>query len=85
MMKHVDIIKALNSLVPGKEWTLTGDNYADLIWLSTGKAPTLAEIETEIANLVAKESAAKEAKEIEKTALLAKLGITADEAKLLLT
>jgi hypothetical protein len=84
-MTHIDIVKALNSLKPGKEWTLSGDDYADLVWLSTGNAPTLAEIEAEIAALPAKEAAAELAKATEKAALLARLGITDDEAKLLLS
>jgi hypothetical protein len=79
-MTHEQITKAIQSLKPNAEWTLTGDDYANLIWLSTGKAPTLAEIEAEIAALPAKEAA----KIAAKANLLAKLGITADEAKLLL-
>jgi hypothetical protein len=79
-MTHEQITKAIQSLRPNAEWTLTGDDYANLIWLSNGKAPTLAEIETEIAALPAKEAA----KIAAKANLLAKLGITADEAKLLL-
>jgi hypothetical protein len=79
------IAKALLNLKPGCEWTLVGDDYENLTWLSTGKAPTLAEIEAEIAALPAKEVAAQSAKETEKAALLARLGITADEAKLLLS
>jgi hypothetical protein len=74
-MTHEQITKAIQSLKPNAEWTLT-----NLIWLSTGKAPTLAEIEAEIAALPAKEAA----KIAAKANLLAKLGITADEAKLLL-
>jgi hypothetical protein len=84
-MTHQQITKAIQSLRPNAEWTLTGDDYANLIWLSNGKAPTLAEIETEIAALPAKEAAAQSAKENDKAALLAKLGITADEAALLLS
>jgi hypothetical protein len=84
-LTHIQIVKALNSLKPGAEWTLSGDNYEDLNWLDTGKAPTLAEIEAEIAALPGKEADAQAAKESEKAALLAKLGITDDEAKLLLS
>jgi hypothetical protein len=84
-MTHIEIVKALQSLKAGAEWTLSGDNYSDLVWLSAGKAPSLAEIEAEIAALPAREAAALAVKESEKNALLAKLGITADEAKLLLS
>ena len=84
-MTHMEIVKALKNLKPNAEWTLPGDDYADLIWLSSGKAPTLAQIEAEIAALPAKEAAAQAAKESEKAALLAKLDITVDEAALLLS
>lgn len=80
-MTHEQITKALISLTPNAQWTLTGDDFDNLIWLSEGNAPTLAEIEAEIASFPNKESA----KIAEKAALLAKLGITADEAKLLLS
>jgi hypothetical protein len=39
-MTHEQITKAIQSLRPNAEWTLTGDDYANLIWLSNGKAPT---------------------------------------------
>jgi len=84
-MTHSDIIKALHSLTPNAEWTLSGDTYADLEWLSSEKKPTLAEIEAEIAALPQREAALKLEQETNRAALLAKLGITADEAKLLLS
>ena len=84
-MTHIEIVKALNSLKPNSEWKLIDGDYENLIWLSTGKAPTLAQIEAEIAALPAKEAADQATKETEKAALLAKLGITADEAALLLS
>jgi hypothetical protein len=84
-MTHIEIVKALNSLKPNSEWQLIEGDYSNLIWLSTGKAPTLGEIEAEIAALPTKEAAAESAKATEKAALLAKLGITDEEAKLLLS
>ena len=33
MTTHKDIVKALNDL-GAKEWTLSGDNIADIVWLS---------------------------------------------------
>jgi hypothetical protein len=84
-MTNLEIVKALISLKPNAEWTISGDNYEDLIWLSNGNPPTLAEIEAEIALLPTKEAAAQAAKASEKAALLERLGITADEAVLLLS
>ena len=80
-----DIVKALLSLCPNAEWTLLGDNYVDLVWLSHGKAPTLAEIEAEIALIPAKEKAEADAAVAARAALLNKIGITEDEARLLLS
>ena len=83
-MIHADIVKALENLKPGAQWTLSGDDYADLIWLSDGNPSTLAEIQAEIALLPAKEKAKTDKAIADKAALLAKLGITADEFKTLL-
>lgn len=84
-MTHQEITEALANLCKSKEWTLSGDNYSDLIWLSDGSAPTLAEIETEIAKLPTKKAEARATKEAQKAAILEKLGISEDEAKLLLS
>lgn len=84
-MTHNDIIKALQSLTPNAEWTLSGETYGDLEWLSSEKKPTLAEIEAEIAAIPQREAALKLEQETNKAALLAKLGISEEEAKLLLS
>jgi hypothetical protein len=85
-MTHAEITQALFNLCLGKEWTLSGDNYADLVWLSDGAAPTLEEIVAEIFLLPAKKAekeaevlAAKAAAE----AKLAALGLTTDDLKAL--
>ena len=78
------IVKALNNLVPNAKWSLVGDDYADLVWLSDGTKPSVADIEKEIAAIPAKEAKAEADLHAKKAALLAKLGITADEAALLL-
>jgi hypothetical protein len=84
-LTHNEIVKALHSLRPGAEWTLSGENYENLNWLSTGSAPTIAEIEAEIALLPAKNKAETDKIAADKNALLIKLGITEDEARLLLS
>ncbi len=84
-MTNEQIVKALSNLKPTAEWTLVGDDYSNLVWLSSGNPPTIAEIEAEIAALPAKEATAKAQRAAEKVALLARLGITEDEAKLLLS
>jgi hypothetical protein len=80
-MEHKQIIAALKNLAPDAEWTLNGNDYDDLIWLSEGSKPTKAAIQKEIDSLPAKANSNVEAK----AELLAKLGITAEEAALLLS
>ena len=84
-MNNETIAKALTNLVPDAEWTLSGDDYSDLNWLSDGTPPTLASIEKEIAAIPAKEAKAKADAETAKADLLTKLGITAEEAVMLLS
>lgn len=48
MTTHKEIVKALNDL-GAKEWTLSGDNIADIVWL-TDDVKTEAEIKAAIAN-----------------------------------
>jgi len=77
MATHREIVKALDDL-GAKEWTLSGDVIADIVWLSDDKK-TEAEIKAAIAKPLPDKAAA------DKAAILAKLGITADEAKMLLS
>ena len=50
-MKHEEIIRALNVLIPGTEWTLSGDDFADIVWLKEGQPKaTLEQVQAEIAN-----------------------------------
>jgi hypothetical protein len=41
----MDISKVLSRKFQGSEWTLNGDEYAGLTWLSEGKAPTEKQLE----------------------------------------
>ena len=47
----MDISKILTRRYPDAEWTLNGDSYSGLNWLSEGDAPTLAELEAEWAQV----------------------------------
>lgn len=50
-MTHKEIIVALSHIRPNAEWTLSGDDYSKIEWLDDNQTqPTLAEIQTEIAN-----------------------------------
>ena len=81
-----DLAKAIRLIKPNSEFSYQNDDYATIKWdVLEGDAPTQAEIDAAIKKIEADEiaQAAKEAND--KAALLAKLGITADEAKLLLS
>jgi hypothetical protein len=41
----MDIALILSRRYAGTEWSLNGDNYAGLTWLSEGKAPTEKQLE----------------------------------------
>jgi hypothetical protein len=47
----MDIPMILSRRYPGAEWTLNGDTYDGLTWLSEGEAPTFAELEAEWATV----------------------------------
>lgn len=50
-MKHEEITRALNVLVPETKWMLSGDNFENIVWLDeTEPKPTLQQVEAEIAN-----------------------------------
>ena len=53
-MKY-DIPAALQSLKPGSQWTLRGNDYSGLEWMDSGQQPTKQEIFDKIAELDAAE------------------------------
>lgn len=78
--------EAIKRLRPSAEFSYTDDDYSTIQWhVLEGKAPTEAQIESEIAKIKAAEITEAETKSIAKAALLDRLGITADEAALLLS
>ena len=80
----MDITAILSKKYFGSEWTLNGDSYEGLTWLSKTSKPTEQELLDqwdEVKKLIADEIAQKATA---KAALLERLGITADEAALLL-
>jgi tRNA A37 threonylcarbamoyladenosine synthetase subunit TsaC/SUA5/YrdC len=79
----MDIAMILETKYAGKQWHLVGNDYEGLTWLETTDKPSKATLESlwpEVQTIIANAKTAKDAKI---TALLAKLGITADEAALL--
>jgi hypothetical protein len=80
------LVKAIKSLTNNAEFTLSNGNYSTIEWyVLEGTAPTQVEIDAAIKQIKADEIAAETKAEADKAALLAKLGITADEARLLLS
>ena len=85
-MESSYLAKAIKKLHPTAEFTFTEADYSSIEWnLLDGDAPTKAQIDSAIEQVKADEITAKAKGEADKAALLAKLGITADEARLLLS
>lgn len=79
------LTKAIKSLRPTAEFSYTEDDYSTIKWdVLEGDAPTQAEIDAEIKRIKAAEVKAEAEKAAKKAALLERLGITEEEAKLLL-
>jgi hypothetical protein len=83
----IDYSKILLKNYVGKQWTLNGDSYDGLIWLSDTPKPSQSELdalwESTQAAVAAQEQAANDIK-ASALAKLSALGLTADEIKALL-
>jgi hypothetical protein len=79
------ITKAITKLKPTAEFSFTDGDYSSIKWDKLdGVAPTQAEIDAAIKVIEAEDKAATAQRVADKAALLERLGITADEAALLL-
>jgi len=84
-MNNKEICEVLLQIRPGAEWRLSGDSFAGLEWLDkTHTKPTEAEIEQGWLNYQATRNKQIAEAKAKREALLDRLGITDDEAKLLL-
>lgn len=84
-MKKNYLVEAIRSLKPNAEFSFVENDYSTIKWdVLEGTAPTQSEIDAAIEKVKADEIAESENKAAEKSALLARLGITDQEAKLLL-
>ena len=80
------IVKAINKLRPNSEFSFVNNDYSTIKWDKLkGDVPTLAEIEAAVAEIVAEDNLLATQRLTNKAALLERLGITADEAALLLS
>jgi hypothetical protein len=79
------LVKAIRHLHPEAEFSFTNNDYSTIKWdVLEGDAPTQAEIDAAIEQIKIDEAQAEATKAAQKQALLDKLGITEDEARLLL-
>lgn len=79
------LAKAILSLKPGAEFKLENDDYSTIEWIVLeGSAPTEAAVNAEVERLIAADETSAAAKAEAKAALLDRLGITEEEAKLFL-
>ena len=77
---------AIKKLRPSAEFSFIDDNYSTTKWdVLQGDAPTEAEINAAIEQIKADEAQAQLDKAAKKQALLERLGITTEEANLLLS
>ena len=80
----MDISKVLSRKFQGSEWTLNGDTYEGLTWLSEGNAPTESELQKLWPTVQAEIAAEVQAKEDARLSAIAKLGVlglTVDEVQ----
>ena len=80
----MDITQVLTKRFPDTEWTLNGDDYTGLTWLSDTPKPTLKTLEGLWADVQAEIAAEAQAKVDAKASAVAKLqalGLTVDEVQ----
>ena len=80
----MDIPAILSRRFEGSEWTLNGDDYSGLTWLSEGKAPTETQLEKLWPTVQAEIETENQAKIDAKASAIAKLqalGLTVDEVQ----
>jgi hypothetical protein len=80
----IDYPAILTRHYQGSEWTLNGDEYTGLTWLSDTPKPSQEELDGLWDATVALMEQEKADKQAAREALLARLGITEDEARMLL-
>lgn len=82
----IEMTKAIYSLRPNSEFSFENNDYSTIQWdVLEGDAPTLAEVQAAIKEIKNQELSNKIARDKTKAALFDRLGITQDEAHLLLS
>ena len=76
---------AIRKLKPNSEFSYQNDDYSTINWIVlNGNAPTQAEIDLAIEQIKAEEEAEKATQSQKRLELLDRLGITEEEARILL-
>jgi len=79
------LAKAIKKLKPNAEWSFSNNDYTTINWIVLeGQAPTQAEVDAAIEQIKADEITQAATKAAQRQALLSRLGLTEDEARLLL-
>lgn len=81
----MDISQILTLRYPGAEWILSGETYEDLEWLSDSPKPTKKELTDQWESVQVEVEQRKADQIARKQAILDRLGLTEDEAKLILS
>jgi hypothetical protein len=84
MEKNIKINMAIKNLCPDAEYVFTDNDIETIQWIKGENPPSTKEILLEIEKVELNFDAEIKNKEQKRVALLEKLGITEDEAKLLL-
>lgn len=83
-MNELDLSKAIKYLKPTAQFSFSGTDYSTIIWdVLEGDAPSWAEIEAAHSQVKAAEDVARVEAASKREALLARLGITEEEASML--
>ena len=80
----MDYAQILTRKYPGKEWTLNGDKYSGLTWLSDTPKPKKADLDVMWPEVQAEIAAEQQARVDAKASAISKLealGLTVDEIK----
>ena len=85
-MEEITIADAIYKLKPNSQFSYENNDYLTIKWdVLEGEAPTQAEINAAIEQIKTDKITETQAKATAKAALLAQLGITEEQAKLLLS
>jgi hypothetical protein len=80
----INYAEILSQKYNGSEWTINGDDYEGLTWLSDTSKPTKKQLDDLWPEIQNKLNNAQADKAAQKAALLARLGLTEDELKTIL-